>query len=179
MKIILNSYKDPMQGLDWHEQSPEIRRRISEIADKFGESIDYTIQETNLGTGADWPTITVNVITIAGVGFFALPEAHKRVREALEEWQRIGANFRKFIDWIASKEPVVTQPIEIIFISASEGLLSVLSEDDAVFIKYEEIEPVGSYVESCGLYDFRFKSGIDEWKVLINGKKIVKTIEKL
>ena len=179
MNIILNPYKNPAQGVDWHEQTPEIETRITGVMKEFGESIVYSLQETNIGVGADWPTIAVNVATIAGVGFFSVPEAHKRVREALEEWQRIGGNFRKLMDWLPSKEPLVSYPIEILFISASEALLGVLGNGDAVFIKYQEVEQVGSRSESCGLYDFRFKTEADEWKVLVNGRKIVKSIEKV
>ncbi|WP_026841650.1 hypothetical protein [Citrifermentans bremense] len=179
MKIILNPYKDPAQGLDWHEQTPEIETRITGVMKEFGQSIDYSLQEMNIGIGADWPTIAVNVATIAGVGLFAIPEAHKRVREALEEWHRIGGNFQKLMDWLPSKEPLVSYPIEILFISASEALVGVLGNDDAVFIKYQEVEPVGSYSESCGLYEFQYRTYADGWKVVINGRKIVKTIEKV
>lgn len=179
MNIILNPYKDPAQGADWHEQTQEIKTRITGIMKDFGEPVDYSLQEQNIGVGADWPTVAVNVATIAGVGFFAVPETHKRVREALEEWQRIGGNLRKLMDWVASKESLVSYPMEILFVAASEALLSVVGSGDAVFIKYEEIEPLGSYQENSGLYDFRFRVDADEWKVVVNGKKAVKSIEKV
>ncbi|TYO99842.1 hypothetical protein EDC39_1012 [Geothermobacter ehrlichii] len=179
MKIILNSYHDPDKGMDWNEQTPIIERRIVGIMEEFSESVDYSIQETNFGVGADWPTIALDVATIAGVGFFAVPEAHKRVREALEEWQLISANIKKLIDWIGGKESIVAQPIELIFIAASEALLSLVKNDDAVFLKYEEILPAGSHEEISGLYDFRFESEGNEWKVLINGQKDIKAIAKV
>lgn len=179
MKIILNSYQDPSEGMDWNEQTPIIENRITGIMKEFSESVDYSIQETNFGVGADWPTIVLNVATIAGVGFIALPEAHKRVREALEEWQLVGANVKKLIEWIGGNELIVAQPIELIFITASEALLSLTKKDDAVFLKYEEIAPVGSHEEISGLYDFRFEAEESEWKVLINGQKDIKAIEKV
>ena len=179
MKLILSPYQDPSCGLDWHEQTPEIKARIGVILENFDESTDYTIQEEVFGAGADWPTIVINVATVAGLGLIALPEAHKRVREALEEWKIIGNNFRKLINYIAGKESVVSKPIEILFITASESLLSVLKKDDAIFLKYHEILPIGSYDEISGLYDFRFESEGEEWKVLINGQQTVIGIEKV
>lgn len=179
MKIILNSYQDPNQGLDWHEQTPEIENRITGIMDEFAESVDYSIQEVNFGVGADWPTIAVNVATIAGVGFIALPEAHNRVREALEEWQLIGANITKLIECIGGKEPIVAQPIELLFLAASEALLSLMNKDDAVFVRYEELSRVGSHEEISGLFEFRFESDGNEWKVIISGQKEIKAIEKV
>lgn len=179
MKIILNPYQDPGEGKDWDEQTSEIETRITGIIEEFPESVHYSIQETNFGVGADWPTIALNVVTIAGVGFIALPEAHKRVREALEEWQLMGANVRKLMDWISGRAPVISQPIELLFVSASEALLAVLAKDDAVFLKYEQITPIGTHEELGGLYDFRFDSDGEEWKVLINGQRTVKSIKKV
>ena len=178
MKVILNPYSDPSSGKDWHEQTPEIEKQIDGILETYPEQVDYSIHETNFGGGADWPTIALNVATIAGVGFFAIPEAHKQVREALEEWQLIGANIQKLIAWISGRTPLVSQPIELIFVAATEELLSMINEDDAIFLNYQVLSPVGTNDELSGLFEFRFEVNSEEWRVIIDGLKQVRSIKK-
>lgn len=175
MKIILNPYKDPTLGKDWNEQKDEIKQELNGIIQELPERVDCSINELNLGAGADWPTIAVTI----GFGFFAIPEAHKRIREALEEWAMIGERVKALIQKLSKSNSLVSEPLEILFIEASEKLLSLTNQDDAIFLGYYEVQQIGSNENIHGVYDFLFEINNEEWKVVIDGLKIIKTITKV
>jgi len=106
IKIVLAPYKDPAYGLDWPEQTPIIIKEVAEHLSNYPEGkIEYKTKETDHGIGADWPTITFEIISIAGLVFFGIPALHKKIRETLSEWKKIKQNFDKLVDWIQKKNP--------------------------------------------------------------------------
>jgi hypothetical protein len=63
-------------------------------------SVDGSVSVRNIGKGADWSVI---VLTITGI-FFAIPEAHKKVRESFEEWQHIFKELKSLYTWLIPKK---------------------------------------------------------------------------
>lgn len=179
MKIILNPYVDPGRGMDWPEQTPIVTNRIDGILKEFNEPVKYDLTEHNFGGGADWPVIAVNVATIASVGFFAIPEAHKRIRESLEEWGRIGASIKKLIKHLSDREVLVAEPIEVLFLDACKALLEFSNAEDATFESYSEVASIGSYGNIGGLYEFIFSIETQKWSVQINGAGELTEIKKV
>jgi hypothetical protein len=58
-----------------------------------GGPIDGSVMTRNIGKGADWSVVA---IVVGGGLFFAIPEAHKKIRETLEEWRRIFKELTSF-----------------------------------------------------------------------------------
>ena len=179
MKLILNPYQDPGKGIDFDQQTPIIENQIMGMLNEYPENIDYSLNVCNFGGGADFPAVAIELVSMAGVAFIAIPAAHKKVRETLEEWKLISENTKKLIDWVSGNSSVLSQPIEILFITASNALLKLIDKDDALFIKYHELSPIGSIDYISGLFEFYFLSGDENWKVVINGQGIVSALEKV
>lgn len=119
MEIVLSPYKDPSGGVDWPEQTPAIEAELTKrLRDWDAGTVEYRIRRTNHGLGADWPTITLSVLSIAGTLFFTIPAAHKKVREALEEWKKVRANIEKFLAWISREKEIAAYPVELLFLDA-------------------------------------------------------------
>lgn len=51
--------------------------------------VPASISPRNIGRGADWIVLVVSFGSAIAGGFFAIPKAHKLVRESIEEWGRI------------------------------------------------------------------------------------------
>lgn len=123
VKIILAPYKDPAEGLDWHEQTPLIRKELHGILSNypFGK-VEYKIEETDHGIGADLPTILLEIIGIGSTLFFGVPALHKKIRETIGEWKKIWEEVKNFIKWINKKQPIISYSKEIAFLKALEFL---------------------------------------------------------
>lgn len=76
-------------------------------------SIDGSVSVRNIGKGADWSVI---VLTITGV-FFAIPEAHKKVRESIEAWQLIFKQFKSLYQNVIPKK-LALYPDQYLFLIA-------------------------------------------------------------
>ncbi|MFL7010961.1 hypothetical protein [Enterovibrio norvegicus] len=179
MHIVLGTYKDPAFGLDWHEQTPHIEKETRQLLLDSKLPLQFAIHERNIGRGADWPVTVLEIIGFIGIASFAIPEAHKRVREALEEWSRIREYFNKCIDLLCKKDRLIALPQEVLFIKSVELLLSELNESDAVYIKHETVHSIGSHEEYAGLMGFYFDCSGKRWRVVINGQGEVKLIERV
>lgn len=122
-RFVLVGYEDPSAGTDWPEQTPAIIKRVNELLRRYpGGPLEFQVKESNHGRGADWPTITVSLITVAGVLLFGIPAAHKKLRETIEEWRKIKQNVDRVIAWIEGQERVVAYPVEVLFFDAVEWL---------------------------------------------------------
>ncbi|KKL76142.1 hypothetical protein LCGC14_2047850 [marine sediment metagenome] len=176
--ITLAPYEDPACGLDWPEQTPKIMHRLEDILSSFESPIDYELHEEYLGRGADWPTIIITVGGIAGVTFFAIPTAHKKVREALEEWKLIGFEIRKLVDYVSKKERVVAQPVELLLLVAMEHLEEVVDSDSATFEAMEKLADIGDYEQLSGAYAFIFRVNNVFWEVAVSGEGQIMHMKK-
>jgi len=179
VEIILAPYKDPSEGLDWHEQTPIIIQRIDELLSGYEEALEYTVRDDNLGVGADWPVIIVTVGSIAGAAFFLIPEAHKRVREALEEWKLIGENIKKLIGKLKITERVLVNPVELLMIEAVEQLNKTTNLEDVVYLGFEQLSQPGSHEQISGAYAFRFELPGEKWEVVIAGDSTLITKRRI
>ena len=171
VELIIAPYKDPSCGLDWPEQTPEIIKRLDTTLDSYDERVQFQLSEENIGSGADWPVIAINIAAIAGTAFFAIPASHKKIRESLEEWKLIGKNFLKLFEYISGTERVITYPIQILFLDAIENLAKQKNSENAVFLSATTLEKPGSFEHYTGLYEFQFQIKDEVWCVTISGAR--------
>ncbi|MCZ6862918.1 MAG: hypothetical protein O7I42_22075 [Alphaproteobacteria bacterium] len=122
MNLIILAFKDPADGLDWHEQSESLIASFEErIAEYKPRTIRGTVSETNIGRGADAPAILISLIEIGSLAFFAIPAAHKLIREACSEWKLIYNELKAVVGWLSRGRPVVL-PEEYLYLVALEEL---------------------------------------------------------
>ena len=163
MEIVLSPYKDPSLGLDWPEQTPLIEAGLRARLSKWhAGSVEYQIRRTNHGLGADWPTITLALLSVAGTLFFAIPAAHKKVRESLEEWKKIKENLERLLAWVSPSEEVASYPVELLFLDATLRTASGDSTEMLEFLGVDEL-PVPTEVSggftALKHYLFTFRTG--------------------
>ena len=158
VKIVLTPYEDPATGVDWPEQTPIVIKRLQELLCSYpGGEVEYRIKETNHGIGADWPTITLELLGIASVLFFAIPALHKKIRETLTEWKTIKKELDSFCEWLIGKEPVFSYSIEKAFLDALghlESKTNILELEliEAIQIPGKSGAPVPGFETSPRLY---------------------------
>lgn len=128
-RFVLMPYTDPAEGLDWDEQTPLHYERISKgIIDNFSKGLQFKLNETDHGIGADLPTITLELIGTATGLFFGIPALHKKIRETISEWKKIKDEISKFTSWLIKNEPVASYSIEVAFYEA----LSYLAKSENI-----------------------------------------------
>jgi len=154
-RFVLKPYSDPAEGLDWEEQTPLHHDRISKgITDRFSNNLQFKLHETDHGIGADFPTITLELIGTATGLFFGIPALHKKIREAISEWRQIKDEISKFISWIKKNEPVASYSIEVAFYEAINYLSTFEDVDNF------ELTDVKEFVGKTGNIKARFESAL-------------------
>jgi hypothetical protein len=171
VELIIAPYKDPADGLDWPEQTPIIMEKLENTLGSYDEKVQFQFLEKDIGLGASWPVIAIEISVIAGTAFFAIPAAHKKIRESLQEWKLIGNKFLKLIDFISGSERVITYPIQILFLDAIAVLEKHKDVETAIFISATTITEPGSYDHLSGLYEFRFKIENEVWAIALTGER--------
>ena len=86
-----------------------IQRRLGEYPAGVVHAEAY---DAAVGAGADISSIVLTVLSVGSLVFFGLPEAHKRIREALSEWKLMKQNYDALLAWIAKRCYIHSQPIE-------------------------------------------------------------------
>lgn len=154
-RFVIMPYSDPAEGLDWDEQTPLHRERISnDLADHFSSHFQFNLHETDHGIGADWPTITLELIGTATGLFFTIPAIHKKIREAISEWKQIENEISKFISWLKKKESVASYSIEVAFYDAITYLSKL--ED----VNNLELSHIKEFIGKSGNITARFESAL-------------------
>ena len=154
-RFVLMPYSDPAEGLNWEEQTPLHHERISKaITDHFSNHLQFKLHETDHGIGADWPTLTLELIGTATGLFFGIPALHKKIREAISEWRQIKNEISKFISWIKRNEPVVSYSIEVAFYDAID-YLSALEDVDNF-----ELADIKEFAGKSGSMKAQFESAL-------------------
>ncbi|MDP2816837.1 MAG: hypothetical protein Q8O29_00900 [Polaromonas sp.] len=115
----------------------------SRLATYSGPAVEHRVRETNHGRGADLVTITVSLISLGGVVFFGIPAAHKKVREAIEEWGKIKDEIGALANWITRDKPSL--PIEILFLEAITDLAKSENVEEMEFLSACEIPTQNIY----------------------------------
>ena len=93
----------------------DLRRRISEFVGEKPSNIE--VKSADIGRGADWTVLAIYFVAAT----IAIPEAHKRIRENLEEWQRIYRELNAFFTWVI-KGRAALYPDEYLFLKSIEAL---------------------------------------------------------
>ncbi|PUB74705.1 MAG: hypothetical protein DBP03_08250 [gamma proteobacterium symbiont of Ctena orbiculata] len=178
MEIIVNPYEDPGRGLDWDEQTPRIINEMNLYLSEKNEAFNFSLEETNHGTAADWPTITITITGAIGA-LFVIPEAHKRIRESCEEWKRIGDEMASLLSWIASKYPVAAYPKELLFFDLLEWFEVELGVDanDLELISLDDEFPIpdkryGTSIEKAFFFTLKHKNTVHQIAVK-NNREII------
>ena len=136
LKLALNPFRDPAEGIDWEEQARLARQELTDVIRDFPEGqVACVVTEGDHGIGAGEPRIILEIVGIASLVFFGIPAAHKKIREAIEEWRRIAIDVRKVVDWIAARFPVTAHSIEVAFYLVLQDLESDVAVDDLVLIE--------------------------------------------
>ncbi len=176
MEVVLSQYEDPSTGADWPEQTAQIVEQLkSRVESWSGDRVEYRIRETNHGFGADWPTITLQILSFGATAFFVIPAAHKKVRESIEEWRKIKANIERLIAWVSPKKKVTSFPVTPLFLDAADQVFAADASYRAFLGWFEIPLPV----EVCGgiaalrHWVFTFRSTTQTTFVAINNQRRV------
>ncbi|BBA31979.1 hypothetical protein sS8_0009 [Methylocaldum marinum] len=104
---------------DWKEtvaaEEAYLRERIASYSG--GDFLKAEAKATNIGRGADWTVLAV----FFGLAAVAIPQAHKKVRESVEEWILIYRELHAFFAWLVKGRNAL-YPDEYLFLKAIETL---------------------------------------------------------
>lgn len=166
---------------EWNETARQ--EFFDELALELGElSEEYTLADTDIGRGADWPAVLVS-FGVAATIFFS----GKRIEENLDAWINLAKRFRAFIDKATSKwrttrvdeEVALLLVLEEVIRQRTQGV-SVLQLDGVLSSWFDPLEPYGKPPErlDChpeGLYVVALR--VDDESLYIVGIKSSGTIE--
>ena len=88
---------------------------------------EASVSIRNIGHGADWLVVVVSLVS----AFFAIPRAHKLVRETIEEWLKIYAELSSVIKRVAPRRALL--PDAYLFLVALDHILTEVNPDNAMF----------------------------------------------
>ena len=101
LEIIVPEFGE-VDDSDWAFVQEQTIQHYSRLLEAYpGRELHGTVAIRDIGRGADWSVV---VLVLTGV-FFAIPEAHKRIRESLEEWRRIFKELKAASSWLLGKKP--------------------------------------------------------------------------
>lgn len=156
----------PFGEIDDEDYRRVVDAKIKEYESRLGAfeegQIEYRVRETNHGRGADLVTVTVSLLTLAGTAFFAIPAAHKKFRETIEGWKRIGEEINSLVSRVSGQDRP-SLPIEILFLEAVNNRADTEVTDSLEFLSACEIPTQDAYgFDDRKTYLFAFR---DEAKV--------------
>jgi hypothetical protein len=116
IKIALNPFRDPAEGLDWPEQATKAMERLTDAFLSYPDGkVHFSLREGEHGIGFDMPVLILEVLGIGTTLFFGIPALHKKIRETIEEWRKIGENVERLLHWVGVRIPVTSHSIEVGF----------------------------------------------------------------
>ena len=116
--------------------------------------IDGSVTIRNIGRGAD---LSVVVLVVGGL-FFTIPEAHKRVRESLEEWRRIFKEFKSVSSWLIGKKRAL-YPEQYLFLVALFSVVERTEPDALTFLGFTQLPEDDPDLSDKGALLFSFVHG--------------------
>lgn len=125
-------------------------------------SIDSSVSVRNIGKGADWSVI---ILTITGI-FFAIPEAHKKVRESFEEWQRIFKELKSFFSWLIPKK-IALYPNQYLFLIALNLVAAQTNPEELIFLGFTSLPEENPDLDKYPTLLFSFENQTDLYQVAI------------
>lgn len=125
---------------DWEAHKTSALRSLARTLEAFpGGPVEYQAEEDNRGLGADWTVIALTILSLVGSGFFAIPSAHKKIRETLEEWRRVRDSLNVLGKWLAEHHQMLAYPQQILFLDALSEIEKSADVDEAVLIDASEV----------------------------------------
>jgi hypothetical protein len=95
--------------------------------------IEGAVSLKNIGRGADWVVVAVTIASAAGTAFFAIPKAHRAIRESISEWARILKELKSLYAWITGNRQTF-YPDQYLFLLALEHLDKAGDVDALVYL---------------------------------------------
>jgi hypothetical protein len=157
MEIIINPFGDPSQ----HKVERE-KEEVDSLLEKFecysGGYVPVEVGTRDIGKGADWLVVSVTILSSATSLFFAIPAVHKKVRETLEEWNRIFKEFKRLLDWLSIEKPVML-PDEYLFLEALSKLDEECEASELVYLGVNRIPTDNPSLQGLEDIVFSFQDG--------------------
>jgi hypothetical protein len=127
-EIVVLVSGDPSE--DGHESTIESERlRLAGLLDAESSIGKFSsVDKVNLGRGADWIVLMISFAFAA----IEIPEAHKRVREGIEEWMRIWSELNAIAERLSVNRTVFF-PDVLLYGTAIERMRARSAEGTFVF----------------------------------------------
>ncbi len=98
------------------------------------QSVNSSVSIRNIGKGADWSVIVLTITSI----FFIIPEAQKKIRESVEEWQSIFKELKSIYSWIVKKKTAL-YPNQYLFLIALNSVVAKTNNNEFVFLGFKSL----------------------------------------
>lgn len=156
----------------WMQEAESAVRHFRDRLESYPAGpIKGEVAVKNIGRGADWTVLAIAIASAAGTAFFAIPKAHKSVRDSLAEWGRIVKEAKSVYAWIVGDRKAL-YPDSYLFLLALE---QVCKKNDAHSLAYRglkrlpEENPDLQGLESL-LFSFSNESRIEQVAVSREGR---------
>jgi hypothetical protein len=157
MEILVNPFGEPKDDLEKEEQTA-VRAILDKLESYPDGHIPAEVRIKNIGRGADWSVVSISILSTASVLFFAIPAAHKKVRESLEEWKRIYNEFSRLISWLAFSSPIY-YPDHYLFLVALLKLDEDAEASELTFLSSHAIPEDNPDLKGLESLIFNFQDG--------------------
>jgi hypothetical protein len=94
---------------------------------------------TNHGVGADWPTITIEILELGAIAFFVIPEFRKRIKDAVQGWREMGEALQRFRNWLFRRRNVVSCSVEVAFLESLNRMADSTDVDELILMNVMEV----------------------------------------
>ncbi|WP_417551522.1 hypothetical protein [Marinomonas fungiae] len=156
MEILINPFGEPSD--DWEEQQRNKQSLLRRLEENPDGNIPAEVGVKNIGRGADWHVVSITILSTATGLFFAIPAAHKKVRESLEEWRRIYNEFSRLLSWLAINSPIY-YPDHYLFLVALLNLDDDTEASELEYLGFHSIPEDNPSLEGLEALIFNFKDG--------------------
>lgn len=172
MEIIINPFGDPSQHKVEREKE-EVDSLLQKIESYPGGYVPAEVGTKDIGKEADWLVVSVTILSSATGLFFAVPATHKKVRETLEEWDRIFKEFKRLLNWLSINK-LVMLPDEYLFLEALSKLDEECEASELVFLGVNRIPTDNPSLQGFEDMVFNFQDGgmIESVAISRSGKVI-------
>jgi hypothetical protein len=157
MEILVNSFGELKDDFE-QEEKAAIRAVLDKLESYPDGHIPAEVGVKNIGRGADYYVVSISILSAASVLFFAIPTAHKKVRESLEEWKRIYNEFSRLISWFAFSSPIY-YPEHYLFLVALLKLDEDTEASELTFLSCHAIPEDNPDLKGLESLIFNFQDG--------------------
>jgi hypothetical protein len=157
MEILVNPFGEPKDDFE-QEEKAAIRSILDKLETYPDGHIPAEVGIKNIGRGADWHVVSISILSAASVLFFAIPAAHKKVRESLEEWKRIYNEFGRLIRWFSFSSPIY-YPEHYLFLVALLKLDEDTEASELTFLSCHAVPEDNPSLQGLESLIFNFQDG--------------------